>query len=105
VAAYGCLGASIYLNRSAWNHYQEYLDPPALEDVQDLFDKAHDQQRLSRTLGYAALGIWVVDLTWTLIGTSGMNQGPSSAKTRGLSIGTSLDPVSNAPMLALNYRF
>ncbi len=105
VAGYGCLAGSVYLNRKAWSTYQDYLDPEHPGGKDDLFDQAYDTKRTSQILGYAALGIWVVDLAWTILGTSDMNKNQLSYHPKGLSIGTTIEPVSNVPLIALRYVF
>lgn len=105
VAGYGCLAGSVYLNRKAWSTYQDYLDPEHAGGKDDLFDQAYDTKRTSQILGYAALGIWVVDLAWTILGTSDMNKNQLSDHPKGLSIGTTIEPVSNVPLIALRYVF
>jgi hypothetical protein len=105
VAAYGCLGASVYLNRKAWSDYQAYLDPEDPGNKQDLFDNAYNLQKTARIPAYAALGIWVADLVWTIVGTSDMNSGQHAHHVKGFSIGTGVEPVSNIPMVALRYQF
>jgi hypothetical protein len=104
VAAYGCLGASVALNRQSWKTYQDYQEPSSVEEAETLFQQASDQKRLSRTLGYTALGIWLVDVGWTLIGTSGLGK-KEGAHARGLKLRPSLEPHSGWPMLALSYHF
>jgi hypothetical protein len=105
VAAYGCLAGSVYFNRKSWNTYQQYQEPPSLDEVQDLFDQAYDQKKRSRLLGYAAVGVWAVDLVWTVVGTSKMNEGSRTGKNRGLSFEPSFDQLSGAPLLTMRYRF
>ena len=105
VAGYGCLAGSVYLNRKAWSTYQDYLGSETPDGVDDLFDQAYNNQRTSRLLGYAAIGIWVADIAWTIIGTSDMNKKSLAGNPKGISIGTTVEPVSNVPLIALRYRF
>ncbi len=105
VAAYGCLAGSVYLNRKAWSSYQDYLGSESPAEVEDRFNKAYNEKKTSGILGYTAIGIWVVDLAWTIIGTSGMNIDQLSANQKRLSIGTSVEPISNVPLIALRYKF
>ncbi len=105
VAGYGCLAGSIYFNRRAWSNYQDYLGSESPSNVEDLFDKTYNEKKTSGILAYTALGIWVLDLAWTIIGTSGMNSDQLSMKQKRLSIGTTLEPVSNIPLIALFYKF
>lgn len=74
VAGYGCLAGSVYLNRKSWSTYQDYLNPEHPGAKDDLFDQAYDSKKTSQILGYAAVGVWVADLVWTILGTSDMNQ-------------------------------
>ncbi|MCK4745564.1 MAG: hypothetical protein KAT15_00940, partial [Bacteroidales bacterium] len=105
VAGYGCLAGSVYLNRKAWNSYQDYLNSEDPNSVDDLFDQAYNAKGTSQILGYAAIGIWVADLAWTILGTSQMNKDQTSINRKGFSIGTTVEPVSNVPLIALRYKF
>ncbi|MCP4314216.1 MAG: hypothetical protein GY790_23430 [Bacteroidetes bacterium] len=104
IAAYGCIAGSVIYNRMAYNSYQDYLEPESPAEADDLFNTAKSQNNISQVLAYAAIGIWVADLVWTIAGTSDMDR--KTAETRkGFSIGTSVEPVSNVPLLAVRYRF
>ncbi|MFH0758567.1 MAG: hypothetical protein V2B15_14865 [Bacteroidota bacterium] len=105
VAGYGCLAGSVYLNRKSWSTYQNYLDPEHPDAKDDVFDQAYDTKRTSQILGYAALGVWVVDIAWTILGTSEKKQNQVSDHAKGFSIGTSVEPVSNVPLIAMRYVF
>jgi len=105
VAGYGCLAGSIYYNRMAWSNYQNYLGSENPTEIDDHFDRAYQQKKTSGILAYVALGTWVVDLAWTILGTSGMKGDQFSATQKRISIGTTVEPVSNVPMIALSYRF
>lgn len=105
VAAYGCLAGSVYYNRKAWSSYQDYLGSESPADVDDLFNKAYNEKKTSGILGYAAIGIWVIDLAWTILGTSEMTRDQLSINQKRLSIGSSVEPVSNVPLIALRYKF
>ncbi len=105
VVAYGCLGGAIYLNSQAWNNYNNYQDPTSPEQADELFNTAVKQDKISEVLGFSALGIWIVDLVWTIVGTSDLNSPQSSGTQKGFSIGTIVEPVSSAPLIALRYTF
>lgn len=105
LVAYGCLGGSIYMNRQAYNNYNAYLESETAADAESLFDSAVKQDKLSRGLAYAAIGVWVTDLVWTIAGTSDLNQSQTSDTQKGFSIDTGVEPLSAAPLLTLRYTF
>lgn len=96
VAGYGCLVSSVILNRQAIRTFDsiEELEDPA--EAQAAFDKSVRQDKASAGLAYAALGIWIVDVVWTWVGTSDLNK---------LSVGADIDPLSQVPMLCFRYTF
>jgi hypothetical protein len=102
---YGCIVGSIVLNQQAIKNYDSYQDPENLDKIDDLFNKASQQDQISEVLGYAAVGIWVLDIIWTIVGTSDLNKDQLSLNQYGLSIGTTIEPLSFVPMIALKYRF
>ena len=105
VAGYGCLAGSIILNRQAINTYDNIEDLMYFDEINEAYDKSLQQDNISEILSYAAIGIWVADFVWTLIGTSDLNRNPYSAETDGFSIGSEIDPLSNIPLLSVRYRF
>ena len=105
VAGYGCLAGSIILNRRAiytFDRIEIYQNP---SDATNLFDKSVQQDNISEVLAYTAIGIWVMDFVWTIVGTSDLNKSPAQAQSMGISIGSKIDPLSYTPMVELTYRF
>ena len=105
VAGYGCIGGSIVLNKMSWKNYDGISDLTEYVDKDDLYQKALKQYNSSRILAYTAIGIWVSDFIWTLVGTSDLKRQSSAVHPRGLFIGSDIDPVTCTPLLCLNYRF
>jgi hypothetical protein len=105
IMAYGCLGGSIYLNNQAYNDFSAYLESSTPNEASSLYDKAYSQDRTSRILAYSALGIWITDMVWTIIGSSDSGQPQSSENQRGFSIEPVIEPLSSAPMITLRYTF
>ena len=96
VAGYGCIAGSILLNRKAIQTYSEIREFTSFEEKEAHFDQSVRQDNISEALAYSAIAIWVADFIWTVAGTSEL-------KKIGVSAG--LDPVTNAPLIGLNYRF
>lgn len=105
VAAYGCIAGSIVLNRMAVTSYNSYKEPTSLDDVDNDYNKAVTQDVVSEVLIYAAIGIWVTDMVWTILGTSDLKMNQASGNSKGFSIGTNVEPVSRVPLIALRYKF
>jgi hypothetical protein len=96
LAAYACVGGSVVLNRKAietFAHIDDFEDYPTKDE---LYQKALKQDSYSEILAYTAMGIWVADFVWTLVGTRGM-------KT--FEVHPKIDPLTYAPMLGITYRF
>lgn len=104
-AGYGCLIGAVVLNKSAINTYEEFLASGGIEEANSLLDQATRQDNISEALAYSAIGIWVVDIVWTLIGTSDLNKQSASRTTRGISLGSDYDPFSKTPLLTFSYKF
>jgi hypothetical protein len=105
VAAYSCLGGSFYLNRKAYSTYESYQEQQNPDEMDNLFSQAQSQKTTSEILGYAAIGIWVADLVWTIAGTSGLNKDQMAGTQKGISLGTTMEPLSRTPLIALRYQF
>ena len=63
-AGLGCLGSSILLNQQASKNYTSYLESIQTDNL--LYDKSVNQDKISKTLAFTALGIWTANLIWTL---------------------------------------
>jgi hypothetical protein len=105
IAAYACVGGSIYLNRKAISNYEAYLDPENAENLDDFYNTSVKQDNASEILGFAAIGIWAADLIWTMVGTKSLDTLSHSMKQKGIYLDTGFDAVSNAPLLAFRYVF
>lgn len=105
VAGYGCIAGSVVLNRMAISTYDDYQSPGSAENAGDLLEKATRQDNISEVLAFAAVGIWITDMVWTLIGTSGMNDQGRSSQREGITVHPGYDPDLQMPLLSLRYRF
>ena len=105
IMAYGCLGGSIYLNNQAYNNFTAYQESSSPDEASGLYDKAYSQDLNSKILAYSALGIWITDMVWTIIGSSGNTKPQSSVNQSGFSIEPVIEPLSSAPMITLRYTF
>ena len=105
VAAYGCLAGGIVMNRLSANTYNGIEDFDLYTDAREAYDKAVQQDKISQGLFFAAIGIWIVDIVWTAAGTTHLRKPALTQGSKGVTIYGTMDPVSKAPMLSLNYRF
>ena len=105
VAGYGCIVGSIVLNRQAVNTFNEINDLVYFDEINEAYDKSLQQDNISEILAYAAIGIWVTDFIWTLVGTSDLNKPFYYSESRGFSFGSNLDPLTNVPLVSVRYRF
>ena len=68
-------------------------------------EKATRQDNISEVLAFVAVGIWITDVVWTLIGTSGMNDQGRSSQRDGITVHPGYDPDLQMPLLSFRYRF
>ena len=105
VAGYGCIAGTLIFNKKAVTSEESYLESDDSNERDIFFADAVRQDNISEVLAYTAIGIWVADLVWTILGTTDLNMDQSSANYKGFSIGTTVEPVSSVPLLALRYKF
>ena len=105
VVGYGCIAGSILYNRKAISTYDDYLSKTTANDAMELYQSADQQDAISETLAYVAIGIWATDVIWTVIGSSGLTKNPVAGKTRGLSAGAGFDPFTGTPLMAIRFIF
>jgi len=105
IAGYGAITGSLVLNQRSQVNYQNYLDSGSESERKTLYDKSINQETVSVVMAYAAAGIWVADLVWTVIGTKGLSKKNQSGQAKGFSIGSGFEPALSAPMLSFRYSF
>jgi hypothetical protein len=105
VAGYGCIAGSVIMNRKAINTYGGISDLEDYDEKDELYQKSLSQDNISEVLAYAAIGIWVSDIIWTLVGTTGPNNKSLFSDVSGFSLRTTFEPISSAPMVVFAYRF
>lgn len=103
IAGYGCIAGSIILNRTAINTFNEIENLVYFDEINRAYDKSLRQDNISKMLGYTAIGIWVTDFIWTLVGTSDLIWRTSTS--RGFSFESQVDPLSYIPMISVKFRF
>jgi len=96
VAGYGCIAGSVVMNRMAISSFNSIGDLETESEISDAYNKSIQQDNVSEILAYAAIGIWVTDMIWTLVGTSHM---------KGVNLTSYIDPVTNVASVGVVYRF
>jgi hypothetical protein len=105
VAGYGCLAGAVILNRTAISNYAGIIDLTDYDQKNELYKKSLSQDQASEILAYAAIGIWVSDIIWTLVGTSDLKMSALNEERKGFSLYTSVEPGTPAPVIGIVYRF
>ncbi len=105
VAGYGCIAGAYLMNRKAISTYGSIADEKIYANKNKLFQRSQNQDNISEALAYAAIGIWVTDLIWTLVGTSDLRQKSSMSDVPGISWKTTVDPLTYTPLMGITYRF
>jgi hypothetical protein len=105
VAGFGCIGASVYLNRQAVANYDSYKKSLVLEESADYFSTAEQQYLISNILGCSAIAIWVVDLGITALRAQKVRNSITGRNLSRLSVGSGYQSTTNTTFLTLNYRF
>ena len=105
VAGYGCVAGSLVLNRMAADSYSKFLDVYDPDEAVLLLDKSTRQDNLSELFAYTAMGIWAIDLVWTIIGSSDLTKEMSRNRKLGFSVGSGIDPAFRVSVVGLVYRF
>ena len=105
VVGYGCIAASVVYNKKAISSYNNYLNTSDLHETETFYENSVKEDNLSEVFAYAAIGIWVTDLIWTIAGSSKLNNDPRYSQAKDFSIKTVYEPRANAPMVVLRYNF
>ncbi len=102
IAGYSFIGASVAMNNSAYNAYEDYKSATTASDRDDYFSEAENKNIGSKVFAGAAIAIWILDLTFT-----GLQAGKArkNSKKQSFSLKYTYDPVIGKPMIGFNYRF
>ena len=85
--------------------YEDYRYTELGTKKDNYYDLSVNQDNMSEILAYTAIGIWVTDFIWTLIGSSDLKKQPLYSEVKGFSISTSVDQLSQVPLIGIRYRF
>lgn len=102
---YGCLAGSFILRQKALKTYEGIDRLFYFDEINETYDKALQQEKMSDILLYTAIGIWISDFVWTLVGTSDLNGPDYSSESKRLSFGSTIEPRSKTPLLSVTYKF
>jgi len=105
VAGYGCIAGSVIMNRTAISTFDGISGLEDYDEKNELYQKSLSQDNISEVLAYAAIGIWVSDIIWTLLGTSDLNRKSLYSDAAGFSLKTTIEPMTSVPMVGFVYRF
>ncbi len=111
VAAYGCLGASIYYNRLAVESYDDYRASEDITDRLALTTDWQNQNRTSKIFAVSAVAIWAIDYAWVLIKGDSTDYSDygflrrNNSKLKNVSIGSTYNPLTGTPEFMVRYKF
>ncbi len=104
VIGYGSIAASVYYNKKAISSYDDYLNATDIQD-ETFYNNSVKEDNMSEIFAYTAIGIWVIDLVWTIAGSKELKKESNYSQIKGFSIQTIYDPRANAPLVAFRYKF
>lgn len=105
VAGYGCLAASFVYNRKAVSSYEDYLNASGIDETDKFYENSVKEDNLSEIFAYTAAGIWVMDLIWTIAGSSGLRKEPEYSQVKKISVYPVYEPSMRAQMVTVTYTF
>ncbi len=105
VAGFGCIAASINLNRQAVETYNSIETTAGFDNKVELCNTSIQQDNLSETFAWTALGVWVADIIWTFVRTSDLAGKNAAGEMNGISIQGGMDPLTYTPTVGIRYTF
>jgi hypothetical protein len=106
IAGYGCIGASVYLNKKSNDNYTTYLNNNIDSENDNLFNKSQSLNTLSKSLAYTAIGIWGINLIWTTIIINRKNKADIGFfNNQNLLFYSVYDPVTKIKGFSLKFNF
>ncbi len=104
IAGYACIITSIAYNQISQSTYNEYRGEYDIVSRDELYNTSASQDGVSEAFAYAAIGIWVIDIVWNVIGTSKLNK-QSNGQAHKFTISPGIEPATMAPILAFSLKF
>ena len=105
VAAYGCLAGSVFFHNLSSLSYDDYLDALSIQDRNNLYDNAVQQDKLSKYLGISAVGIWTANMIWIIAAPSQSDKSFILLNGHHIELTPCLDTHSQSSMITFRYRF
>jgi len=105
LTGYGLIATSIIYNRKAISSYNDYLNASDIQVVDELYKNSVKQDNISEICAYTAIGIWVIDLVWTLADSSKLKKNNKYSQIKGFSINPEYEPYTKMPVFAFRYTF
>ena len=93
------------MNRRALDTYEGIDELTEFDEKNNLYQEAKNQDIISKTLGFTALGLAIADMLWTVIKTSGLTTDVWFEENLSVSLATYVDPLNIAPMVSVKYMF
>lgn len=105
IAGYGCIAGAIAMNRKALDTYTGIDELIEYNDKNVLYQEAAKQNQYANFLAFGAIGIWSIEMLWTLYGTSGQQWDRWVGKRISLSLDSYMDPLNSTPLVCVTYTF
>jgi len=105
ITAYGLITTSIIYNRKAISSYDDYLNTSDIQNINRFYDNSVKQDNISEICAYTAIGIWAIDLFWTLNSVSKIKKDKKYSQTKGISINPEYNHSIKTPLLTVRYNF
>jgi len=105
IAGYGCIAGAYMFNQKASTSYTDYLNSTDEQQSDTYYNDAVKYDNISKALAYSAIGIWAVDIIWTIAGSSNSKKDKGNVNSKGFSVETAFNPHTKTTGLNLKYRF
>ncbi len=102
---YGCIASCVAFTINSERLHSEYEQATDMNERDDLFETFANQRNVANAQLYAAIGIWIVDIVWTMAGSKELSKKVVFNQTNGFSINPSYNTEAQAPLLSLKYNF
>ncbi len=105
ITTYGLIATSIIYNRKAISSYDDYLNTSDIQNINRFYDNSVKQDNISEICAYSAIGIWLIDIFWTVNSATKIKKDKKYSQTKGISINPEYKPYVKTPMLTVRYNF
>ena len=105
LAGYGTIAAGLVFTLNSKNTYKDYDNSNQIDERETLYNSYISKKNTGEIFGWSAAAIWAADIVWMSLRYGKPKDDPQASVSRRITLGCTVSPVSETPVLSMNIRF